>query len=80
MRIIPPKDIGLAKEERVNFDAPPGKKWTEESEEQAVEKVVEYLDKKYPRWEFRMVRVGVGKYNFVFAGTREAEDVSNLHV
>lgn len=68
IRMIPPEGH---QEDAYTFRAPAGRHYTEESEQTAVEKVVEYLDKKYPWWEFKMVRVGRGKYNFIYDGLRE---------
>jgi len=68
IRIIPAE--GHA-EDKQTFHAPPGRHYTDESIEHVVEKVIEHLDKKYPWWEFRMVKVGRGQYNFVYDGLRE---------
>ena len=68
IRIIPAE--GHAEDKQV-FHAPPGRHYTPESEEHAVELVVEHLDRKYPWWNFRMVKVGRGQYNFVYDRLRE---------
>lgn len=34
------------------------------------DRVVEWLDRTYPRWEFRMVRVGTAAFNFIYDGLR----------
>ena len=68
IRIIPAE--GHA-EDKQTFHAPPGRHYTDESIEHVVEKVIEHLDKKYPWWEFKIVKVGRGKYNFVYDGLRE---------
>lgn len=66
VRVIPPEGH---REERVKFHSPPGRHYQDESK--LVEKVIEYLDKKYPWWDFTMVPVGRRQFNFVYAGLRE---------
>src|SRR5271155_4906090 len=79
VRIIPPSDQGMAKPEKVNFDAPRGQHWNQQSIETCLDRVIDYLDKKYPRWEFRMIALDIGRYNFVFAGKRGGDDAESVH-
>lgn len=74
VRMIPPEGH---REDSYTFKAPPGRWYTEESEQEAIEKVVDYLDKKYQYWNFKMVKVGHGKYNFVYDGLRERPDAND---
>ena len=71
VRIILPEGHATQK---VDFHAPPGRHYDDGSEAQAIEKVIDYLDEKYLYWNFRMVRVGRGQYNFVYDGIREDSD------
>jgi hypothetical protein len=74
VRMIPPE--GHA-EDSYTFKAPPGKHYTSESEEQAIERVVDYLDKKYQYWNFKIVKVARGRYNFMYDGLREREQAED---
>jgi hypothetical protein len=76
VRIIPAE--GHA-EDAYAFKAPPGRFYRQEDEEKVIEKVVEHLDARYPYWNFRMVKVGAGKYNFVYDGLREKVIDSGRH-
>lgn len=53
------------------FIAPPKKLFTDASLEEVEEKAIEWLDKSYPQWNFRMVKVGPMQVNFVYDGVRE---------
>lgn len=64
-------DADAVKAERTVFRAPPGKLYVESTREQIVERVVNYLDRKYPAIDFRMVEVGPTQINFVPIGPRE---------
>lgn len=74
VKMIPPEGH---RPQKTTFRAPPGQNYTPESEEQAIEKVVDYLDKTYRYWNFKMVKVGVGRYNFVYDGLRKAEEINH---
>ena len=74
VRIVP--KVGEGAEEKRTFHAPSGRHWTEENVEETFEKVVDYLDRKYPAWEFRMVNVGNGQVNFVYDGDRSNEGIA----
>lgn len=75
VRIIAPEESATesdaAKAERVKFVAPPHRQYTDSSREQVVEKVINYLDKKYPTLDFRIVDVGKRQINFICTGERE---------
>jgi len=64
-------DEDAVKAERTVFRAPPGKVYVESSREQIIERAVNYLDKKYPSIDFRMVDVDATQINFVPTGPRE---------
>jgi hypothetical protein len=66
-------DADAVKAERTVFRAPPGKVYVESTREQIIERVVNYLDKKYPTIDFRMVDVDATQINFVPTGPRERE-------
>lgn len=68
IRIIPPEGH---REDSYTYKAPPHKFYRLEDEDKVCERVIEHLDKRYPWWEFKMVKVGAGKYNFVYVGLRE---------
>lgn len=72
IKIIPPKSYEEFAERKV-FRAPPRKHYTEASCEQAIELATEYLDKKFPVWNFRCVKVGPMDFNFIFDGFRNEE-------
>jgi len=59
-------------EDSYTFHAPPGRHYSDPQD--VLDHVVEYLDKKYPLWEFKIVQVGAGKFNFVYVGLRENAD------
>jgi hypothetical protein len=71
VRMIPPEGH---REDAYTFKAPAGRVYDEASEQQAIDKIIDYLDKKYRYWEFKLVKVGWGRYNFVYAGLRENAD------
>lgn len=48
------------------FHASPGCSFKENHIESAVEDFINYLDKSYPGVDFRMVKVGPGKFNFIY--------------
>lgn len=56
------------------FHAPAGCAYSEANIENVVEHVINHLDKKYPLWDFRMIRIGQGKFVFAYAGLRENVD------
>jgi len=64
-------DADAVKADRTVFRAPPGKVYVESTREQIIERVVNYLDKKYPAIDFRMVEVDATQINFVPTGPRE---------
>lgn len=69
LRVIPPEghpDI----EGVIVAKAAQGRCYTEQQVEEIVERMIERLDQRFPRWEFRMVRVGFDRVNFVYAGLR----------
>lgn len=53
------------------WKAGPHSYFKEIHEERAVEEFVSYLDQNYPAFDFRMVKVGPGRYNFIYAGSRK---------
>jgi hypothetical protein len=69
VRMIPPP--GYA-EDSYTFHAPPGRHYSDPQD--VLDHVVEYLDKKYPLWDFKVVQVARDKFNFVYAGLREEAD------
>ena len=69
VRIVPKEGEGV--EEKLPFHAPDGRYWAEESVEEVLDRVIDYLDGKYPAWEFRLVALkGGGQFNFVYDGPR----------
>jgi hypothetical protein len=52
------------------FHAPPRHHYSAENIQQAIDECIEKLDAAYPRWNFRMVRVGAGAVNFIYDGER----------
>ena len=66
-------DSDTVKAERTVFRAPAGKLYVESTREQIIERVVNYLDGKYPTLDFRMVDVDATQINFVPVGPRERE-------
>ena len=68
-RIIPPEPM---EEERGSLRAPAKQRFTEDGIETSLEKVVEYIDQKYPLFEFRMVQVAKNKFNFIGVGLRSS--------
>jgi hypothetical protein len=68
IRIIPAEGH---REDSYTYKAPPGRFYQLEDEGKVCERVIEFLDEKYPWWNFRMVKVGLGRYNFVYDGLRE---------
>jgi hypothetical protein len=70
IKIFPPD--GKARE--TVFVAPPGKVYTDASLDEAVDRAVEYLDKTFPKWNFRMAKVGSMAVNFVYHGLRSEEE------
>jgi hypothetical protein len=69
VRMIPKPGSGTKMDQTV-FKAPAGRSYTEETVEMALDRVVDYLDERFPLWEFRMVKVGAGRFNFVYDGER----------
>jgi len=66
--------------DKYTFRAPPGRVYMEDSREKVIEHVIDYLDKKYPYWDFRIVEVGATQVNFVYAGLREgATEIAGEH-
>lgn len=53
------------------FVAPPKKVYTEESLDDVIEKTINWLDEKFPKWNWRMVKVGTMRVNFIYDGLRE---------
>lgn len=68
MRVILPRDY------KPNpghiFKANPRCEFKESHIEEAVENFVDYLDRVYPGLDFRMVKVGPGRFNFICTGDR----------
>ncbi len=52
------------------YTAGPGRLFNESDVELAIEKMVEYLDGRFPHWNFRLVRVGRNRLKFIYAGLR----------
>ena len=75
VKVVPKAGQGV--EESIPFHAPKGRYWTEQSVEEALDKVIDYLDRKYPAWEFRLVALkGGGQFNFVYDGDRGGEGIA----
>jgi hypothetical protein len=36
-----------------------------------LDQYADFLEKKYPFWEFRLVQVGPAAFNFIYAGLKE---------
>jgi hypothetical protein len=75
VKVVPKQ--GEGQEESIPFHAPEGRCWTEQSVEEALDKVIDYLDRKYPAWEFRLVALKGGRqFNFVYDGDRSSEGIA----
>jgi hypothetical protein len=62
-------------EQRRTFTPPgPRQGYNPDQVDQIAEQVINWLDKVYPYWEFRQVKVGDDAFNFVYAGLRERRD------
>lgn len=74
VRVILPE--GHPEQRRVFRPAEPRCGYNPSQVEELVGEVIDWLDKTYPYWEFRMVRVGAkgDAINFVYAGLRERRD------
>jgi hypothetical protein len=73
VKFFPPEEAGCRIKPAI-FRAPQGKVWTDSSLEEAEEKVIEWLDVKFPYWNFKSVRVGPLAINFVFDGLRRENE------
>lgn len=62
-------------EQRRTF-TPPGPRsgYNPDQVDQIATLVVDWLDKTYPYWEFRYVKVGEDAFNFIYAGLRERSE------
>ena len=70
MRVIPPEghpDI----EGVIVAKAQPGRCYTAEAVEDIIDKMIERLDQRFPYWNFKMIRLGPDRVNFVYDGLRE---------
>lgn len=54
------------------FRAAPGKAYTEAHIDDLLYRVAEDLEKRFPREEFELVKVGPASFNFVWRSTRQA--------
>jgi hypothetical protein len=72
MRVILPK--GYPPNPGHTYKAKPHEMFNAAKEEEAVDDFAEYLDRGYPCLDFRYVRVGPGRYNFICTGPRTKEN------
>ena len=54
-----------------DYRAPAGYFYNHENIEDAREKMVDYIDEKFPHVEFRMVDIGPNAFNFIAGGARK---------
>ena len=57
----------------INFVAPPGRAYSERQIDMEVERVVDYIDQKFPKLEFKMVQILPNRFNFVAVNVKEGE-------
>jgi hypothetical protein len=55
----------------IRFIAEPGRFYNSDGVELAIEKVIEDLDKKFPRLEFKQVDILPNQFNFIAIGVRQ---------
>lgn len=53
------------------YQAWPGCLWTAKDVDTAEEQMTDYLDKRFPHWDFRVVRVGANTLKFFYNGLRK---------
>lgn len=61
----------------VRFIAEPGRFYNSDGVELAIDKVIEDLDKKFPRLEFKQVDILPNCVNFIAIGTRQPPEVKD---
>lgn len=71
---------GNPQEMRRRFVAAPGTAYSEENMEALVETCIEFLDKTFPNWNFRMVRIKANEYKFIYDGLRAGFFVNDSEV
>jgi len=62
---------------RHQFVAPAGNGYSEVDIEGILERAIEYIDKKFPKLEFKQVCLGPNAYNYIATGERETEGGEN---
>lgn len=68
--------IGEGKKQKLlrhQFVAPARRGYTEADIEETLDKVVDYLDKKFPNINFKQVNLAPNMFNFVAIGPREVQ-------
>jgi len=58
------------KDSHIVQHARPGRAFKDEVVDEALERMSQELEKKFPAWEFRLVELGPARFNFVWAGRR----------
>jgi hypothetical protein len=66
------------KTQKHDFRAPVERGYSEKQIDETRERVVEYLDKRFPYFNFREVQVGPNKFNYIATGLR-GQDVGKIH-
>jgi hypothetical protein len=70
VRIIPSEEC---EPERIVQRAPANKGFTADGIEQILEAAEKYAEKRYPNADFRLVEIGPGAFNFIYAGERPSK-------
>lgn len=69
LRVVYPPDFRAPTREVIK--CPKGHRYTDEGIEEIIERAIDEVDRKYPWWEFRLVRRGANAATLVYAGLRE---------
>lgn len=68
VRVIPAE--GHPRKRKV-FRAPAGKLYVADGIDKLLDHVADYLEKRHPHWEFRLVELAPNVFNFVYVGLKE---------
>lgn len=74
-KFIEIKVVGMpdgVKDSVIRQQARPGHAFGKEAVDEAVWRIANIVDQKYPAWEFKMVELAPNRFNFVWTGRRVA--------